>query len=125
MDTQSASRGLSIVAVGDLQLGDSSTATGFGFRSLYSHPADLEDWVRSVSRVLGTADIVFGNLETVLSPTGLRPGEWRSFQMRGDRSYVAALADAGFTVLNVANNHSMQHGDVEGRVESGFAIVGA
>ncbi len=31
-------------------------------------------------------------------------------QMRGQPSYVAALRNAGFGMLSVANNHSMQHG---------------
>jgi poly-gamma-glutamate synthesis protein (capsule biosynthesis protein) len=53
---------------------------------------------------------VFGNLECALSELGLRPHDYHSMQMRGQPSYVQALRNAGFGMLNLANNHSMQHG---------------
>jgi poly-gamma-glutamate synthesis protein (capsule biosynthesis protein) len=63
-----------------------------------------------VSPVLANADLRFGNLECTLSERGLRPHDYHSVQMRGHARYVEGLVDTGFHVLNVANNHSMQHG---------------
>jgi poly-gamma-glutamate synthesis protein (capsule biosynthesis protein) len=99
----------SLVAVGDLQLGDSSVCVGFGFNSRYS-ARGLEPVLTDTRALFGGADIVFGNLECTLSGAGLDPGRWHSAQMRGTPSFARQLREAGFTVLNVANNHAVQHG---------------
>jgi len=100
---------LTIAAVGDLQLGDSSISLGYGFRSRYQGREDLGGLFDGVRTALA-ADIVFGNLECTLSNAGLVPSQWQSAQMRGHPAFAAALRQAGFTVLNVANNHAVQHG---------------
>lgn len=100
---------LTLVAVGDLQLGDSPTTVGYGFYSRYrGRPLDvLFDEVRPL---MDGADILFGNLETTLVPAD--PGEpsRASLQLRGEPEFAKALRRTGFTVLNVANNHAVQHG---------------
>ena len=40
----------------------------------------------------------------------MRRGDYHSIQMRGHSGYLAGLVEAGFDVLNLANNHSLQHG---------------
>jgi poly-gamma-glutamate synthesis protein (capsule biosynthesis protein) len=100
---------LRVVAVGDLMLGDSPTSVGFGFRSRHD-AASLTHVLNDLQATLKNGDIVFGNLETVLSDHGLIPDRWASIQLRGDPSYSEPLRDAGFTVLSVANNHASQHG---------------
>lgn len=80
--------------------------------------------------IFAGADILFGNCECTLSETGRQPGAYHSVQMRGQRDDVTGLKSAGFTVLNVANNHSMQHGrapfieTVRMLEESGIAVCG-
>jgi len=54
--------------------------------------------------------MLFGNLECTLSEAGLRPADLHSLQMRGHPDYVRGLVSTGFSVVNLANNHSMQHG---------------
>jgi poly-gamma-glutamate synthesis protein (capsule biosynthesis protein) len=98
-----------IVAVGDLQLGDSPTSVGFGFGSRYD-AGQLSDVLDELRPALRDADIVFGNLEVPLSKRGLAANSWSSRQLRGDPAYAEVLKEAGFTVLNVANNHAVQHG---------------
>ena len=118
-----------LLAVGDLQLGDSATCVGFGFRSTVSEQALLEAFgeFRSAS---GASDIVFANLETPLSDSGLDGHARRSRQLRGVPSFARVLRAAGFTVLNVANNHALEHGagafsDSASRVEAlGMSICG-
>lgn len=100
---------MTVVAVGDLQLGDSPICVGYGFSSRYAGRA-LDGVFADVHRTLSHADIVLGNLETTLSLAGLRRGSWRSRQMRGEPAFAAALRAAQFTILNVANNHAVQHG---------------
>lgn len=100
---------VTVLAVGDLQLGDSPTTVGYGFYSRYrARPiANLLGVVRDSSK--GT-DVVFGNLETSLEAP--RPGEAsrEGLQLRGDAAFARDLRAVGFTVMNVANNHATQHG---------------
>lgn len=118
-----------IAAVGDLQLGDSPTCVGFGFASRYG-PDALLGVLREVTPSLAGADLVFGNLETPLSVRGRRAGSLSSLQLRGDPRYADALRTAGFTVLNVANNHAVQHGGdvfqdtVDAVQRAGMAVCG-
>lgn len=102
------SRPVSIVAVGDIMLGDSAITVGFGVASRYA--GGIQHLLVPAMPLLRGADIVFGNLECTLSPAGHQAGVWRSEQMRGLPRYAPELRDGGFTVLNVANNHANQHG---------------
>jgi gamma-polyglutamate biosynthesis protein CapA len=96
-------------AVGDIALGDHPLCTGFGTHSRSRRkPAAFP--FEHVAAVLASADLRFGNLECTLSERGLRPHDYHSVQMRGHTGYVRGLVETGFHVLNVANNHSMQHG---------------
>jgi poly-gamma-glutamate synthesis protein (capsule biosynthesis protein) len=54
--------------------------------------------------MLGQADITFGNLEGPMSDKGRNVGSIYSFRMAPEAAPV--LAQAGFDVLSVANNHS-------------------
>jgi poly-gamma-glutamate synthesis protein (capsule biosynthesis protein) len=96
-------------AVGDIALGDHPLCTGFGTHSRSRRKAPAFPF-EHVSGVLSSADLRFGNLECTLSERGLRPHDYHSVQMRGHAGYLSGLVDTGFHVLNVANNHSMQHG---------------
>lgn len=77
---------------------------------------------------LKDADLLFGNVETVLSGGGL-PAKGK-LCLRGDERYVPELARAGFGVVSVANNHAFDFGvdafsDMVSRLESqGIEVVG-
>jgi Bacterial capsule synthesis protein PGA_cap len=100
---------LSVVAAGDLQLGDSPTSVGFGFGSRYSG-SDLDGVLAGLRPSLQQGDVVFGNLEVPLSSRSSATSSWASRQLRGDPRFAQMLRAAGFSVLNVANNHASQHG---------------
>ncbi len=53
--------------------------------------------------------IIFGNLETVLSDRG-NPIEKRVF-LRVNPERINYLKDAGFNIVNIANNHIMDYGE--------------
>ncbi len=98
---------IKLIAVGDISFGDFPFCQGMGIRScLLDDKSPFEE----VSAILSSGDIVFGNLETCLSDSGLDSNELTSFEMRGKPESVKFLRDAGFNVLNIANNHTMQHG---------------
>lgn len=88
------------------------------------------DWLfDDVKNVLEDADLAVGNLECPLSRRGLRSA--KPFSFRGDPECAAALARAGFDVLTLANNHSLDFGraalsdTISALVESKITPVGA
>lgn len=60
--------------------------------------------------VLSQGDIVFGNLETVLSDYG-KKNSYESLILRGNPYFVDQLKNSNFKVINIANNHIQQHGN--------------
>lgn len=96
-------------AVGDIAQGDHPLCAGFGTHS--RHRARAPGFAfEHVTPHFKRAELVFGNLECTLSEAGVRPKDYHSIQMRGHEAYLAGLTGAQFGVLNVANNHSLQHG---------------
>ena len=98
---------IKISAVGDISFADFPFCPGFGIRSALSRGFSP---FKNISEVFKGSDIVFGNLETVLSNNCLNPNSIRSWEMRGIPIGAELLREAGFNVINVANNHIMQHG---------------
>jgi len=95
-------RPLTLMAVGDINLGDGPGGMIDRFGAGYP-------WA-SVGATLRGADIAFGNLECPVSLRGT--AQVKQYTFRGRPSSVAAMrADAGFDVLNLANNHSGDYGD--------------
>src|SRR5262245_24810631 len=74
-------------------------------------PAD--SYFGSVRRDL-KGDVVWGNLEGTLTEGGsskCKPGSDSScYSFRAPSSYGGLLRKAGFTVMNLANNHAMDYG---------------
>lgn len=70
-----------------------------------------QDWrwpFLNIADTLQEADIVFGNLESIISDKGKRVGSIYSF--RADPLAMEGLTYAGFDVLSIANNHSLDYG---------------
>lgn len=100
----SASRGITIAAVGDTMLGNTPEL-----------PPDPAAYLDPVEGEL-SGDVVFGNLEGTLtnvseSPKceGAEPGQCYAF--RAPPGYAHYLAGAGFTLMSNANNHSYDFGE--------------
>lgn len=99
---------ISIIGVGDIMMGSN-------YPSDYSLPPnDGKNLFDSVSLLLKSADITFGNLEgTFLNSGGkpkecLTPDNCHSFRM--PEHYSGYLLEAGFDVVSLANNHSNDMG---------------
>jgi poly-gamma-glutamate capsule biosynthesis protein CapA/YwtB (metallophosphatase superfamily) len=98
-----ADPGVSFAAVGDTMLGNTP--------ELPSDPGSYLDHVKG----LLTGDVVFGNLEGTLTDVSDSPKcggapSGTCYAFRTPPSYARDLADAGFTVMNSANNHSYDFG---------------
>ena len=99
-----------VAAVGDIMMGTT-------FPEEILPPEDGATLFRSVAPLLAGHDVVFGNLEGPLTdllrspkcPKPRRQGR-PCFAFRTPPRYVARLAEAGFTALNVANNHALDFG---------------
>src|SRR5688500_6970833 len=98
-----------LVAVGDISFGDHFVCASFGVDSMLRTKRNL-DVFENVKAILRGRDIVFANLETVLSEAGLERARLDSMHMRGRPQYITQLESGGFNVMNVANNHMLQHG---------------
>jgi capsule synthesis protein PGA_cap len=71
-----------------------------------------ESYMRSVSLDL-TGDVVLGNLEGTLTQRGsskCAAGSSACFAFRAPSSFARLLRGAGFTIVNLANNHAFDYG---------------
>jgi poly-gamma-glutamate synthesis protein (capsule biosynthesis protein) len=98
-----------LMAVGDIMLGNHPTRIGHGVGSKV-RKTGATYLFSQVARTLASADIVFGNLEAVLSSNNIETKRVESVSMRAMPEAVEGLTYAGFNILSLANNHILQHG---------------
>jgi poly-gamma-glutamate capsule biosynthesis protein CapA/YwtB (metallophosphatase superfamily) len=95
---------VTIAATGDIVMGSAPNLPPDGGRSFFSDvQADL------------AGDVVLGNLEGTLATGGgskCGEGSTNCFAFRTPPSYARWLARAGFTVMNLANNHAYDYGEI-------------
>lgn len=96
-------------AVGDISLGDSYLCCGLGVRSKIERFGTRYIF-ENIKEILIKNDLLFGNLEGVISSYNFEKYRLESMQMRGNPESVDILKEGGFTVLSLANNHIMQFG---------------
>jgi poly-gamma-glutamate capsule biosynthesis protein CapA/YwtB (metallophosphatase superfamily) len=116
-EKKQAGGAITLSAVGDTAMGVTPTL-----------PPDPASYLDPISGQL-VGDVVFGNLEGTLTDVsedvkcgGAEPGTCYAF--RAPPEYAKYLADAGFTVMNLANNHSYDFGEA-GQEETIEALRGA
>jgi poly-gamma-glutamate capsule biosynthesis protein CapA/YwtB (metallophosphatase superfamily) len=90
-----------LTVVGDIMLAGKASATLS--REGYEYP-----FAATVS-ILHSSDIVVGNLETPIAREGLEFTE-KKYRFKADPKAAAAIRQAGFSVLTLANNHIMDFG---------------
>ena len=94
---------ITITATGDIAFGSVPDVPPDGGRSFFADvQADL------------AGDVVLGNLEGTLAERGVStcpPGSAECRAFRVPPSYAARLADAGFTVVSLANDHAYDFGE--------------
>jgi len=98
---------VTIKAVGDMVLGTTWPELRIG-------PGVEKRFFEGVADDLAGSDIVFGNLEGALTEsddTHKDPSRGTQFAFRMPPHFAGVLRDAGFNVLNLANNHSADFGD--------------
>jgi poly-gamma-glutamate synthesis protein (capsule biosynthesis protein) len=100
---------ITIMAVGDVMLGDTPHSYGFGVGSLIEKFGPEYPFI-NCSAALRDADIIFCNLEVVLSRFNRATAPFDEIVLRAQPEAAGGLAGAGFNIVSLANNHIMQHG---------------
>ncbi|HHW28547.1 MAG TPA: CapA family protein [Syntrophomonadaceae bacterium] len=90
----------SIAVCGDVMLGR-GVATAMSQNGMFYPFEQMAPYLQS-------ADLTFGNLESPLSLQGT-PIPGKGIWLRGDPEAAAALKEAGFDVLSIANNHILDY----------------
>lgn len=96
-----------LMFVGDINLGEYYTSFGHGPLN-YLRTGNV---FSNVQNIFDQADIVIGNLEAPLTTNNLDPNDPQSAVLRGNPESAKLLFESGFKVLQIANNHTVQHGD--------------
>ena len=91
---------LILLAVGDIILGDHPHFFGIGVRSIIEKKKIFI--FEKIVNILSQEDIVFGNLEVVLSDYG-KKNSYDSLMLRGNPYFVNQLKNSNFKLLNIAN----------------------
>lgn len=101
-----AQRNVTIIGTGDIMLGSNYPAEA----GLPPHNGD--SLFRNVNNILQNADITFGNLEGCFLNSGGIPKPCKShcYFFRMPDKYVNHLLNAGFDIINIANNHNADFG---------------
>ncbi|MEO1480599.1 MAG: CapA family protein [Myxococcota bacterium] len=104
---------LTFAAVGDVQ-----TGRAWPEHRAVLPPNDAEGYFDGVKDWLQDADVTFGNLEQVLADGGnsskCGPKSTKCFSFRVPTAHAKMLADVGFDMMSIANNHAGDFGP-EGR----------
>lgn len=96
-------------AVGDVWFGDHPVCIGHGVNSTVRRKGP-ESLFLEIRNSFLDGDINFCNLESVLSVNNLKSWYLPSAEMRGFPECIQGLKVAKINVVNVANNHILQHG---------------
>jgi poly-gamma-glutamate synthesis protein (capsule biosynthesis protein) len=93
-----------------LFVGDTSVARDVA-RAIKDHGGDDPRWTFAPMKpVLDAADVVFANLECVVSDSGSEEATSKTFRIRAEPRYAEHLKESGIDVVSVANNHAMDFG---------------
>jgi hypothetical protein len=117
-DAQTAAPDGSIAWIG--AVGDIMPARGVD--ALLAKTGGLEKVFGDTLPVLGSCGLLLGNLEGTATRRGTRAT--KSFTFRFDPDALSRLAEAGFTYLSLANNHSFDFGEA-GFLDTLDALAGA
>ncbi len=97
------SREVTLYAVGDVMLGRYIAKVMAVQGSNYPF--------KEICSTLQRGDVVFGNLEAIISSEDLLPlYPQKPYNFHASKNAVQALKQAGFQVLSLANNHAMDYG---------------
>jgi poly-gamma-glutamate synthesis protein (capsule biosynthesis protein) len=92
--------------VGDINLGEYYLSLGHGPRNFL----EKSDVFHNVQRAFHTSDLVVGNLEAAITNCNVNYNDPESMVLRGNPEHAHFLKKSGFGILQISNNHTVQHG---------------
>jgi len=96
---------INITLIGDIFPGELPFTRDYGIRTQFKiHKGAL--WGLKIKEILGSNDIVIGNLESPLVTNGNSVKN----TFYGDPGFALFLKECGINVLNIANNHILEQG---------------
>ena len=98
---------MKLMFVGDINLGEYYLSFGHGPGTF----AEENDVFEGVQTIFDSADLLVGNLEAAITDNELDQESPESMVLRVRPTTAKQLRKAGFDVLQVANNHTVQHGN--------------
>lgn len=116
---------LKIVFVGDVFPGELPYTIDYGIRTQFIKHKGAE-WGNKIKSIKDNADILIGNLESPL----LSKNHIKKRTFYGEQDFAAFLKRAGFDIINIANNHILEHGTlgldstVKSLKSAGIDIIG-
>ena len=96
---------MQITFIGDIFPSNESFSLGFGIKSKFEKHQG-QDWIDNIISITKHSDIVVGNLESPLIESSMAVKQ----DFYGVPSFATFLQECGVNVLNVANNHILEHG---------------
>lgn len=91
--------------LGDIFPGEQNYTINYGILSQFkSHNGDK--WEKDIKSITNECDYVIGNLESPL----VRTDKAQKKIFRGDPEFALFLKKVGINILNIANNHILEHG---------------
>lgn len=98
---------MKLTIVGDIFPGDEGLTVGYGIKSLFSDRSFRNLWQSNIRGIIGNSDCVIGNLESPL----IDECDVVKSSFYGFPEFADFLKKCGFTALNIANNHILEHGE--------------
>lgn len=98
---------ISIVAVGDIMLGDGVQRIRRGVRAAW-HGRNTAQLLDHLKPVLSGSDLCIGNLECMVGD--VHPANPRRMTYKAEAAHLPGLKMLGFTHLSLANNHILDEG---------------
>lgn len=98
---------ITLVAVGDIMLGEGMQRIGRGVRTAW-HRKRIDELLGHFQPLFCGADICFGNLECMLGEVDAT--DPRKMVYKGESVHAPGLRALGFTHLSLANNHMLEEG---------------
>lgn len=101
---------ITISAAGDCSLGNHHKQDyGSSFNQTYDQEGGAEYFLRNVKDIFAADDMTLVNLEGVLTTSeALAAG--RTYNIKGDPSYVKILTEGSVEAVSMANNHRLDYG---------------
>ena len=102
---------ISLIAVGDIMSNADLQLTAYLHKNDKGETAGGYDWIlKPIKNYLETPDLTIGNLETPIAPMLPYVGSNKKFN--ASPFLLKGLKNAGFDILEVANNHAFDEGEL-------------